>query len=83
MSICILLGTIINEVEFKFAIGGKHSSITRFKLRLENGTILEARAYDRIADRCYRKLQKDSIVIIQGRLNSKLEILVNDVFVIK
>ncbi len=83
MNICILLGTIIEEIEFKFAFGGRHNSITRFKLKLENGTILKAKAYDKIADTCYRKLEKDNVVIMQGKLNGKLEILVNNIFVIK
>ena len=40
MNECFLLGTIINKVNFRFAIGGKLDSIIEFKLQLEDGNII-------------------------------------------
>ena len=38
MNECFLFGIIVNKVEFRFAIGGKHDSIIKFELQLKNGS---------------------------------------------
>ena len=81
MNICFFSGEIIEEVIFKFIInkdisfkGCKHYSICVFKLRLENETVIEVRAYDEMADFCYRNLKIGNIIAVYGRINNGLEI---------
>ena len=80
MNECFLLGTIINKVDFRFAIGGKHDSIIEFKLQLENGDIIVAKAYDKIADYCYQNITKNKLVMIRGKLESDFKIDMSEIY---
>ena len=83
MNECFLLGTIINKVNFRFAIGGKHDSIIEFKLQLENGNIIVAKAYDKIADYCYQNITKNKLVMIRGKLESDFKIDISEIYFFK
>ncbi len=78
MNLCFLMGTIINEVEFKFILNSKNISIAMFEIQLNNQSQIKVKAYNEMADKCYRKLVKKDKIIIQGELDSKMEIIIND-----
>ena len=58
MNICFLMGKIISEIEFKFIIQGKKTSIATFQIELENKSRIKVKGYNEIADYCYQKLKK-------------------------
>ena len=79
MNICILMGKIISEVEFKFIIKNKNKAIVIFKVKLLDDTIVTVEAYNEKADYCYSKLNKNDTIYIQGYINSKMQIIVKDI----
>ena len=79
MNLCILLGRIITEIDFKFIITGKNVSIAIFKLKVNKNCTIIVKAYNNLADYCYKNLKRNSIIMIYGRLNSKMETIVNDI----
>ena len=78
MNICILVGKIKTNIEFKFILKSKKISIVNFKMQLKNKSIVQVKAYDEIADKCYKLLEKNDIIEVQGKLNSKMEIIIED-----
>ena len=68
MNLCILLGKIVSEVEFKFIINSKNKSIAYFDLELLNKSIVKVKGYNDKADYIYRKLKKGQNVIIEGKI---------------
>ena len=80
MNICFLIGKIISEIEFKFIIQGKNTAIAIFQIELENKSIITVKAYNEIADYCYKDLKNNDTIMIQGRLEKeKIEILVENI----
>lgn len=79
MNLCFLIGKIVSEIKFDFILNSKDISIARFSIELENKSIVIVKGYNEIADYCYKKLLKGSIVEIQGSLNSDKEIIVIDI----
>lgn len=75
MNIVYIQGKIINDIEFKFIIRNKNTSVSIFKIQLMNNSIVTIKAYNELADYCYSKLNKEDIILIEGELNSKLEII--------
>ncbi len=82
MNIVILYGKIIDNINFEF-IYNKYSknskiknktSIVKFKMELENGSMVKVYGYDEIADFIYKKLQKNNSVLIEGSLDSNGDI---------
>lgn len=80
MNIVFIYGKIITNIDFEFIIDGKHVSIVIFDLKLKNKCIIKAKAYDEIADECYRKLKSKEKIAVQGLLNSNGEIEIRDFF---
>lgn len=80
MNICFLIGKIASDIEFDFIIKGKNISIARFELKLENKSTIKIKAYNKIADKCYKTLKKGNTVIIQGKINSKMEIEIEQIY---
>ena len=68
MNLCILLGKIVSEIEFKFIINSKNKSIAYFKIELLNKSIVQVKAYDDKADYVYRKLKKGQSIIVEGKI---------------
>ena len=54
----------------------KHKAITK----LENKSTIEIKAYNEIADKCYKTLKKGNTVFIQGKINSKMEIEIEQIY---
>jgi len=74
MNNCFISGKIITEVEFKFAIKNKFYSIAEFKIELDNKSIIKIKAYDKNAEYCYQKLEKEMYINIYGKIDNKGDI---------
>ena len=68
MNLCILLGKIVSEIEFKFIIKGKNKSIAYFDMRLSNKSIIRIKSYNQVADYLYRKLKIGQSVMVEGKI---------------
>ena len=80
MNICFLKGKIISDIKFKFIINNKkYYSISIFKIKLDNKSIITVKGYNETADWCYRNLIKNDNIAIYGNLNSEMEIVVQDI----
>lgn len=80
MNICILLGKIISEIEFKFIINSKNKSIAYFELELLNKSIVKIMAYNDKADYIYRKLKKGQNIVVEGKLRGNLTIECKNIY---
>ena len=71
MNKCFFIGRILENIDLKFIKHKnkiKNNSITLFKLQLLDKNYIKVKAYNEIADFCYRKLRKDDIVFLLGIL---------------
>ena len=75
MNLVYIQGKVVSKIDFKFIINSKNISIAIFKIEIKNKSVV-VKAYNEIADYCYRKLSEGRDVIIEGKLNTKLEIIV-------
>ena len=73
------MGSILEEIEYDFIIEGNNFACAQFKLKLLNKSIINIKAYNNLADYCYRYLNKNDIVFIQGYLNSDLIVYATEV----
>lgn len=78
MNIVFLIGKVISEIEFKFIIEEKDVAVVTFYIELENKSILKVKGYNEIADECYQQLKIGDTIAIQGILNNKGEIEIQD-----
>lgn len=74
MNICFIKGKVIEEINFSFLYNKKNISIARAKLELRNGSIITIKGYDEMADWMLQKIRKEDEVILQGELNTKMEV---------
>ena len=81
MNNCFISGKIITEVEFKFAIKNKFYSIAEFKIELDNKSIIKIKAYNKNAEYCYQKLEKERYINIDGKITSKGDIKLLEFYV--
>ncbi len=81
MNNCFIAGKIITEIEFKFAIKNKFYSIAEFKIELDNKSIIKIKAYDKNAEYCYQKLEKEMYINIYGKITSKGDIKLLEFYV--
>ena len=65
----------ILEIKYKFLPKDKKKAIRKIKRILNNNSEIEILAYDKMADKCYRKLKKNKIVVIEGVLNTEMKII--------
>ncbi len=79
MNLCFLIGEIIGEIQFDFILNGKNISVARFRLKVNENCEIIVKAYDKIADWCYQNLVKSDIVAIEGKLDSKMEVKINNI----
>ena len=84
MNICFLVGKIISEIKFDFVISNKKTNkISRieFYIKVKNNSIIKVISYNELADKCFIELEKEEIIIIQGRINTLGEIELEEFFV--
>ena len=80
MNICFFIGKIISDIDFKFIVGNKNNaSVAIFKVKVNENCILTVKRYNKLADLCYRKLSINNYIILQGELNSKMEVILYSV----
>lgn len=70
MNEVFLIGKIVSRINFDFIIKSKKHAISKFKIETFDGTLLNIRAYDKLADYVYAKLKKDDSIFIYGSLNN-------------
>lgn len=76
MNLCFLIGKIISQIQYKFIINSKDTAIAIFKLQLQNKSIVIIKAYNEMADFFYRHFNKNDVICIKGRLNTKGEVII-------
>lgn len=78
MNITFFTGKIISKIEFQFIMKNnrktKHVCICYFTLKLENNTIVKIKAFNNLADICYRSLRQGDFIAVYGTMNSYFEI---------
>ena len=84
MNICFFSGNIITEPQFKFIINRDisfkkcmHISICYFELRLKGENRVRVKAYDELADLCYKKLKRGDYIVISGEINDLYEVTID------
>ena len=80
MNICFLTGKICSEIDFKFILKSKDISLVIFDIELLNGSRIKIKGYNEIADYCYSNLNKGNIVCVEGRINSKIEVIIDKIY---
>lgn len=78
MNLCFLKGKIVSQITFEFILNSKNTAIAMFKIEIDNKSILQIKAYNEMADKCYKKLVRNDGIVIQGNLNSNMEIILKD-----
>ena len=84
MNICFLVGKIISEIKFDFVISNKKTNkISRieFYIKVKNSSVIKVISYNELADKCFKELEKEEIIIIQGKLNTLGEVELEEFFV--
>ena len=80
MNICFLIGKIISDIEFKFIVDNKsYYAIAIFQIELNNKSIITVKGYNKIADICYSRLRENNIILIQGYLDNKVEVKIEEI----
>jgi len=82
MNICFFIGKIINEIKFDFILNSKYISIAAFYIKLLNGSVVKVQGYNEIADYCYSILKEDMNIQLQGYINNKGVIILEDIEII-
>ena len=68
MNKVFLIGKIITDIYFKFIISSKNISIARFKIATLDKQVVPIKAYNEMADYAYRKLNRNNLIDIEGKL---------------
>ena len=79
MNKCFVIGYIVSEVEFKFILNGKNNSITKFSLKLLNGSIIKIITYDEVADFCIQKLAPKMFISVFGFIDSDINVVAHKI----
>ena len=69
----------ILEYKYRFLLNNKNNAICKVSGKLINGSIINLIAYDKIADKCLRILKKGEIYLIEGKINSKMEVIIRNI----
>lgn len=69
----------ILECRYGFLLNNKNSAICKIIGKLTNGSIINIIAYDKIADKCLRILEKEKKYMVEGRINSNMEIVMENI----
>ena len=72
MNEIFVIGKVVSNIEYKFIINSKkYFAKAEFEIEL-NRQIFKIKAYNNIADFCYRMLNKNNKVFINGRLEDDM-----------
>ena len=64
-----LIGKVISKIEFKFIINSKNKSVAMFEIETIDKQKIKIEANNELADFAYSKLDKGSVVAIEGYIN--------------
>lgn len=79
MNEIFLIGKVANKLQYKFIINSKkYFSKVEFEIELDKQKF-KVKGYNNTADFCYRKLNKNEKVFINGRIDSNMIILVKNI----
>ena len=81
MNICILQGKIISKIEYKFIINSKNKAIAYFEIELLDKNIIRVKAYNNLADKCYRELFTGNEIYIEGILETSGVVEIQEIYV--
>ena len=88
MNICFFQGKIISKINFKFVmkndkcLASRHISICYFRILLDNESCVKVKAYNEMADFCYKKLRKGDFINICGCLCQNYEIELDEISIV-
>ena len=68
MNEIFLIGEIVSEIKFDFIINNKEKSIARFFIKTIDNQDVEVRAYSKLADFSYSKLEIGKFIFLYGKL---------------
>ncbi len=72
-------GTIISNIQYDFILNNKDIAISKFKLKIEEDSIITIISKNEKADYCYQKLKKGNIIYIIGKINTNGEIEISEI----
>ena len=80
MNEVFIIGRIKTEIDFKFIINSKkYFSKVKFKIQTQDKQELKVVGYNSIADFALKHLKEQDTIIINGRLNTNMEIEVQEI----
>lgn len=79
MNLIFVIGKIVTEIDFQFIINSENQAVSIFKIELKNKTIITVKAYNKLADFCYKNLKSNKDVFVNGYLNTQMEIVANQI----
>ena len=74
INLCFIKGKIIEEINFSFLYNMNKISVAKTKLKLENESVIVIKGYDEMADWMVQNIKKEDEVILQGKINTKMEV---------
>ena len=92
MNVVVIYGKVVSKIEFKFIYDRyykskenykkyKHTSIAKCKIKLQNDSIVEIYGYDNIADFMYRNLKDGKFIMVEGKIDSNMQIFCTDLII--
>ena len=69
----------ILEYRYGFLLNNKNSAVCKIIGKLTNSSIINIIAYDNMADKCLRILEKEKIYMVEGRINSNMKIVMENI----
>lgn len=68
MNVCIIMGRILEEINFNFIYNNKYVSIANCKIEIAKETQIEIYGLDEKADYMYSKLNKNDTILVYGSI---------------
>ena len=69
MNEVFLIGKIAKDIQFDFIINSKNKAMAKFIIRTIDKQLISIKAYDKMADLAYGRLQKGNVVFLYGKLH--------------
>ena len=82
MNEIFIMGKVVSKKEYKFIVNSKkYFSKVEFEIEL-NKQRFQIKGYNNIADYCYRKLKKNDMIFINGKIESGMIIDIKKITII-
>lgn len=83
MNKCFVLGRLGTEVQFSFTLKKSPISVAKFEIKLLNNSNITVYCFDENADFCYRALKPGDYVYIEGKINTEINLIVEQIYKMK